>query len=597
MAVDQLGVGSFFLQESPGRLSFATEVRHLPSQRRVRPRPATCSTFGRRRYLQRGGTLLRTSAGSRRSPGAPRRRRWADSTYRSLRATPFPNPDPARGHTRVDAEPSRRPGARRREEDDGSCDWAAGSTPRLVARSPTVSIFAADDLRRALARFPGRSEADESSLMSSWRAGSRIPWRPDPSRAEARPPSSPRASALLGLPAPSPMLAFNLPLLRRLPGRASRSCSTARAATSCSVARRTSSPTVCATDACALPSRSLGRLPASRRRHLGHGASGDPPQCGPQGGAPTSRCTGSRGSAAGGAYAPPGSRRRARSSTSTRGTSGRGSAARTEWWAFLAELVTSWREQMGASDYLRRARPLAGVEGRHPLLDDLGLVEHVLRLPPEHGVRPESDRSGRAGGDPRPAARLGAPAARRRADFSGAPRRIAGRPSGSPCRRASRWPRRRCSPGTYRPAPPTCALSTAAAGASPGPVFCGGSRRPRPGFVRSPNPAPFERSSRRTEPPVRRAASGSSSSSCSDFRYTRAAERLSRAAELVAPVLVRSRPQVLRDLLAHDARSREGPDGRVGRTASGRGGLEDRPLANGGEISRPVASAQVRLRP
>jgi asparagine synthase (glutamine-hydrolysing) len=43
-------------------------------------------------------------------------------------------------------------------------------------------------------------------------------------------------------------------------------------------------------------------------------------------------------------------------------------------------------------DHLRRKLSGAGLEGGHPLLDDLSLVELVLRLPPELAFDPELDR-------------------------------------------------------------------------------------------------------------------------------------------------------------------------------------------------------------
>jgi asparagine synthetase B (glutamine-hydrolysing) len=54
------------------------------------------------------------------------------------------------------------------------------------------------------------------------------------------------------------------------------------------------------------------------------------------------------------------------------------------WWAFLADLLTTWREETGAHDFFRQRSVLAGLETRHPLSDDLDLIELVLRLPPEH---------------------------------------------------------------------------------------------------------------------------------------------------------------------------------------------------------------------
>lgn len=52
------------------------------------------------------------------------------------------------------------------------------------------------------------------------------------------------------------------------------------------------------------------------------------------------------------------------------------------WWSGLLDSVTEQRERAGAHDYLRRRNALAGVEGGHALLQDLDLIELVLRLPP-----------------------------------------------------------------------------------------------------------------------------------------------------------------------------------------------------------------------
>jgi asparagine synthase (glutamine-hydrolysing) len=52
------------------------------------------------------------------------------------------------------------------------------------------------------------------------------------------------------------------------------------------------------------------------------------------------------------------------------------------WWAALADTLTRGRERADIADYVRRRARLGGLEGRSPLLD-LGLVEYVLRLPPE----------------------------------------------------------------------------------------------------------------------------------------------------------------------------------------------------------------------
>jgi asparagine synthase (glutamine-hydrolysing) len=62
------------------------------------------------------------------------------------------------------------------------------------------------------------------------------------------------------------------------------------------------------------------------------------------------------------------------------------------WWAFLSYLLTTWRERAGVYDFLRRRAELAGLESRHPLLDDLDLIEFVLRLPPDLAFDPDINR-------------------------------------------------------------------------------------------------------------------------------------------------------------------------------------------------------------
>lgn len=62
------------------------------------------------------------------------------------------------------------------------------------------------------------------------------------------------------------------------------------------------------------------------------------------------------------------------------------------WWADQADRLTRGRERAGAHDHLRRKLAAADLEGGHPLLDDLPLVELVLRLPPELAFDPELDR-------------------------------------------------------------------------------------------------------------------------------------------------------------------------------------------------------------
>lgn len=53
------------------------------------------------------------------------------------------------------------------------------------------------------------------------------------------------------------------------------------------------------------------------------------------------------------------------------------------WWRSRAEQLTTGRERFGSHDLLRRQASLAGVDLRHPFMDDLDLIELMLRLPPE----------------------------------------------------------------------------------------------------------------------------------------------------------------------------------------------------------------------
>jgi asparagine synthetase B (glutamine-hydrolysing) len=61
------------------------------------------------------------------------------------------------------------------------------------------------------------------------------------------------------------------------------------------------------------------------------------------------------------------------------------------WWASLADTLTRGRERADIADYVRRRARMGGLEARSPLLD-LGLVEFVLRLPPETNFDPVVSR-------------------------------------------------------------------------------------------------------------------------------------------------------------------------------------------------------------
>ena len=62
------------------------------------------------------------------------------------------------------------------------------------------------------------------------------------------------------------------------------------------------------------------------------------------------------------------------------------------WWTSLADLLTGARERTGVHDHLRRKMAWCGLTGGHPLLDDLPLIELVLRLPPQLALDGRLDR-------------------------------------------------------------------------------------------------------------------------------------------------------------------------------------------------------------
>ena len=53
------------------------------------------------------------------------------------------------------------------------------------------------------------------------------------------------------------------------------------------------------------------------------------------------------------------------------------------WWAYLSDLVTGGRIRYGLHDTMRRLAEMTGVERRHPMLDDLDLIELILTIPPQ----------------------------------------------------------------------------------------------------------------------------------------------------------------------------------------------------------------------
>jgi Asparagine synthase len=62
------------------------------------------------------------------------------------------------------------------------------------------------------------------------------------------------------------------------------------------------------------------------------------------------------------------------------------------WWAHLAFELTEGRVQTTSHDFLRHKSALAGVEGRHPYLEDVNLVMEMLAIPSEASYQEALDR-------------------------------------------------------------------------------------------------------------------------------------------------------------------------------------------------------------
>jgi len=62
------------------------------------------------------------------------------------------------------------------------------------------------------------------------------------------------------------------------------------------------------------------------------------------------------------------------------------------WWAHLVHLLIDVRESIDSHGFLHRRARQFGLNDAHPFLDDLGVVELALRLPPEVRFDPHRDR-------------------------------------------------------------------------------------------------------------------------------------------------------------------------------------------------------------
>lgn len=387
LAVDQLGVGGLFLHESRGRLSFATEVRDLVRLLPSGPAPAAASVVQwlADGHLRVGDTLLE---GVRRLRGGHvvhlKGESWHTSEYWSPRYRPHDELTVAEATAELEAELAR--SVRERMARDGTTGvlLSGGIDSSTVAALASRLDPPAGPLRAFSHVYPEHPDLDESGLAELVATALAIPWEPMPSPEVGTLPAAFEFQAAWQLPAATPMLAFTQPLLVRaaqggvgvmLDGEGGDElfgCSPYLIADRVRAGRLRSAL------------RLLGRLPdqgagPSRRERWELVA-----EFALKGAAPHAfhravrRIRGSR------RYAAPWlTAESAKTYVEVRDEWSWKRRRGPRWWSYLAELLTTWREQMGAYDFFRHRDALAGLETRHPLLDDLDLIERVLRLPPE----------------------------------------------------------------------------------------------------------------------------------------------------------------------------------------------------------------------
>ncbi len=396
IAVDHLGVGGLFLHESHGHLTFATELRALVRALPGTPAPASGSVVQwlADGYLESGQTMW---DGVRRLEGGNLVRlagdRWQTVQYWSPR---YEEPE------RIDVhEATSRLGDALDRAVRGRMD-PAGTTGVLLSGgldSSTVAAFArrldpsAGPLKAYTHVYPEHPEMDESRLVALTADTLGIPWEP------LRAPSVGVLTASLEfqlaweVPAATPMLAFTQPLLERaaqdgisvlLDGEGGDElfgCSPYLVADRLRRGRLGQAMALARLlpDAASQP---------SRRELLALAAA-----VGLKGAAPHVLHRAARRLRRPHRYSPPWlTGPSARLYIDARDEWAWKRRAGPRWWSYLANLLTSWREQMGAYDFFRQRDALAGIETRHPLLDDVDLIEVVLGLPPELSFDAERTR-------------------------------------------------------------------------------------------------------------------------------------------------------------------------------------------------------------
>ena len=392
VAVDQLGVGGLFLHRSSGRLSFATEMRDLLRLLATRPAPAPDRVVqwlaggylagGATLYegIERleGGHLVRLENG-----GAQTVSYWG------------PRYAPPLSITRTEAAAKLVSALTR----SVAASVPGGSRAGLqVSGGLDSSIVAAiacrlDQPPRDLAAYslvhPDHPDIDESSLIERVTTFLGMPSERIPVSGSSALTAALEFQLAWELPTTTPMLAFNLPLLRR-----------AAADGIAVMADGEGGDELLGCSEYVLADRVRrgdvrGAISLARRLP---GVGDDPGarflwalvrEFGLKGAAPRALHRTLRRALGARRYAP----RWLQSSAASRYLELHDEWAwkaleGPRWWSYLADLLTSGRVRMGAYDLLRRRAALAGVTNTHPLLEDLDLVELVLGLPPELALDP-----------------------------------------------------------------------------------------------------------------------------------------------------------------------------------------------------------------
>lgn len=395
LAVDQLGAASLFIHEANGRLVFATEIRNLV---RLLPSAPAPDSDGVVQWLvagclERGQTLLQ---GVRRLEGG-----------QFIRLTD-------RGHELARYwSPRYAPALQLEEEELGDSlrHHVERAVGERVARSGTTGVLLSGGLDSstvtAFARrlrgpggvcaysfvFPGYPEADESALIEELVHALDVESKLTLVCAASSLRAALEFQQAWESPAASPTLFFNLPLLRRaaaegvtvmLDGEGGDELFGCSPYLIADLLRRGA-----LVQAASLRRRlpGLGLAPSRRRLRsvmLTYGL---------RGAAPHTVHSAARRLRGPGRYAPDWLRAEsAKRYVDARGEWDWKRLSGPRWWAFLSDLLITWRERGGVHDFLRRRAQLAGLESRHPLLDDVDLIEFVLRLPPDLAFDPELNR-------------------------------------------------------------------------------------------------------------------------------------------------------------------------------------------------------------